>query len=156
MEPTRQQRWCLPLTEDLSQPCMEISWRYSPKPGRKHPHHICQLNKQSIWNPATLCHMGGLQLREVELNGVVLNGVFSCFEFSGAEFTQLGGLRSRAHEARSWIWTYRSHAIWMDQWVGNNLSWTICHRIMGLWWRVNGRRISWTSVKLTFRELTKL
>jgi len=37
---------------------------------RRHSRRIGQLTMQSTWSPATICHMGGLQLSGVELNGV--------------------------------------------------------------------------------------
>jgi len=54
---------------------------------------------------------------------------WSWVEWSWVVFLQLGGIRSHAHKAGSWIWTGRSHAIWMDQWVGNFLWWAICYRM---------------------------
>ena len=41
--------------------------------------------------------------------------IYNFSELGGAIFTQLRGLRSHAHEAGSWIWTSRSHAIWTDR-----------------------------------------
>jgi len=48
----------------------EISWKFSAKPWRRHSHSIGQLTMQSICCPATICHMGGLQLIGVELSGI--------------------------------------------------------------------------------------
>jgi len=144
------------MLEDLSWQYTEISWTFLAKPMRRHSRRIGQLTMQLTSSPATICHMGGLQYIGVDLSGVELNGVFSWFELSRAVFTKLREIRSRAQEAGSWIWTSRSHAIWMHQWVGIFWWWMICHPIMGLRWRVNRSRILWRSVTMTFGRLTEL
>ena len=95
----------------LIQPYTEISWRFSQAKTETLPlHRSIAINLKHGYNWP-------------------YGRIYNFSELGGAMFTPLCELRSRAHMARSWISTERSHSIWTDWWVGIFLWWTICHRI---------------------------
>jgi len=121
----------------------------STKPRRRHSCRIGQLTMQSTFIPATICHMGGLQL-----SGVELNGVLSWVESSGIHATAWNKITC----SRSWIMD-------LDLKIPCHMDGSISGYFLmmddmspdyGTAMRVNGRWTLWRSVKMSFRELTKL
>jgi len=155
MEPAQEQRWCLQTMKDISRLCTQIPWRNSAKPRRRHPCRIGQLTMQSTWSPATICHMGGLQLSGVELNGVSSWVELSWVERYSRNCVDTDHVLKRPDHAFGFGLKDPMPYGRIDEWLLSYDGRYVTGWIMGLRWGVNGWRTIWRLVNMTFREHTE-
>ena len=126
-------------TEDggLVQQCTESSWTHSANLRRRHSHCISQL--QSIWSPATVCHMGGFTTSRDWVEQYSSH----CLEWDYVLRWLDHGFRLEDPLPYGQI----------DEWAFSYDRWYVTGWIVELCWRVTGRRILWRLLTITFAQI---